>query len=106
MNFAQKESSYYTQRKCSWLLGQGKVDHCTKNHISHVLEYHEKLKKTKYVLSFYQHLGWKKDHISHHRKVQNKSFSLISKYHLSINLLIKKKTVFPITEKFETRTFQ
>ena len=28
------------------------------------------------------------------------------KYHLSINFLAEKKTVFPITEKFKTRTFQ
>ena len=48
----------------------------------------------------------KKDRISHHRKVQNKNFSVTSKYHLSINFLTQKKTVFPITEKFKTRTFQ
>ena len=29
-----------------------------------------------------------------------------SKYHLSINFLAEKKTVFPISEKFKTRTFQ
>ena len=28
------------------------------------------------------------------------------KYHLSINFLAEKKTAFPITEKFKTRTFQ
>ena len=34
--------------------------HCTKNHISHVLEYHGKLKKTKYISSFHQLFDWKK----------------------------------------------
>ena len=29
-----------------------------------------------------------------------------SKYHLSINFLAEKKTVFPITEKFKTKPFQ
>ena len=29
-----------------------------------------------------------------------------SKYHLSIDFLAEKKTAFPITEKFKTRTFQ
>ena len=29
-----------------------------------------------------------------------------SKYHLSINFLVEKKTVFPVTEKFKPRTFQ
>ena len=29
-----------------------------------------------------------------------------SKYHLSINFLAQKKTVFPIPEKIKTRTFQ
>ena len=45
--------------------------HCTKNHISQVLEYRGP-----------------------------------SKYHLSINFLAQKKTVYPISEKFKTRTFQ
>ena len=48
----------------------------------------------------------KKDRIFHHRKVQNKNFLVTSKYHISINLLTRKKTVFPTTEKFKTRTFQ
>ena len=49
--------------------------HCAKNHISQVLEYHRKPKKT----------------------MSN---------HLSINFLAEKKTVFPITKKFKTRTSQ
>ena len=44
----------------------------------------------------------KKDRISHHRKVQNMSFSVISKYHLSINFLAQKRAVFSIPEKFKT----
>ena len=68
------------------------LHHCAKNHISQVLEYHRKLKKTKA--------------ISHHQKVQNKNFSITSKYHLSINFLTQKKTVISITEKFKTKTSQ
>ena len=45
----------------------------------------------------------KKDRILHHRKVQNKNFSVaqnknfsvISKYHLSINFLSQKRPYFP-----------
>ena len=59
----------------------------------------------KYHLSI-NFLAEKKDHISHHRKDQNKNFTATSKYRLSINFLTQKKTVFPITEKFKTRTFQ
>ena len=33
----------------------------------------------------------KRDRISHHRKVQNKNSSVISKYHLSINVLLKER---------------
>ena len=39
------------------------------------------------------------------RKFQNKNFSVNSKYHLSIKFLSQKKTIFPIPEKFKTRTF-
>ena len=80
--------------------------HCAKNHIFQVLEYHGKLKKTKEISSFHQLFGWKKDRISHHRKVQNKNFPVISKYHISVNFLAQEKTVFPISEKVKTRTFQ
>ena len=75
----------------------------------------------------------RKDRISHHQKVQNKTFlvtskyhlsinfltqkrpyfsspksskeelSAISKYHLFINFLAQKKTVFPIFENIKTR---
>ena len=48
----------------------------------------------------------KKERISHQQKVQNKNFSVTSKYHLSINVLAQEKTVFPISEKVKTRTFQ
>ena len=42
--------------------------------------------------------------ISHLKKVQNKNFLVISKYHLSINFLAQKNTIFTISEKFKTRT--
>ena len=48
----------------------------------------------------------KKDGILQVGKVQNINISAISKYHLSIYLLSKKKTVFRISEKFKIRTFQ
>ena len=55
----------------------------------------------------YPSTSWlKKDRISHHQKVQNKSFSVISKYYLFQQLLDSKKTIFPITKKFKTITFQ
>ena len=41
----------------------------------------------------------KKDCISRHRKAQNKNFSVISKYLISITAIL-------ITEKLKTRTFQ
>ena len=43
---------------------------------------------------------------SNHRKVQSNKFSVISKYHLSINFLTQKKIVFPISETSKPRTFQ
>ena len=50
----------------------------TKNHISQVLEYHGKLRNTKYISFFNQRFGSKKDHVIHLWKVQNKNFSVIS----------------------------
>ena len=55
----------------------------------------------------------KKDRISHHRKVQNKNFSVAQnknfsvtiKYHLSIIFLFQKKTVFPVLENFKNKNF-
>ena len=48
----------------------------------------------------------KKDRIFHQRKVQNKTFPVVSKNHLSINFLAQKKAVFPISKMFKTRTIQ
>ena len=39
--------------------------HWTKNHIAQVLEYHEKLKNAKKILTFHQILDQKKDGISY-----------------------------------------
>ena len=36
----------------------------------------------------------KKDRISHSRKVQNKNFLVINKYHISINFLAQKDRIF------------
>ena len=83
------------------------LKHCTKNHISQVPENHGNFKTTKYIYIILPSTFWlKKDRISDHRKVQNKKFSVTSKYNLSINFLTQKKTVFLITKKFKTRTFQ
>ena len=47
-----------------------------------------------------------KDSIFHPGKVQNKNISVISKYHLSTNFLPQNKAVFPIPKKFKARPFQ
>ena len=78
-----------------WKLLRGQIWHCTKNHILQVLEYHGKLKKTKQTSCFHQSLGSKKECISHLWKFQNKNFSVISKYHLSISFLAQKNPYFP-----------
>ena len=65
-----------------------------------------KAKKDQVNIIFPSTFWLKKRLYSHHWKVQNKNFSLTSKYHLSISFLTQKKTVFPTTEKFKTRTFQ
>ena len=109
--------------------------HYTKNSISQVLQYQRKLKwpskyhlfnsflaveetvfpiaknfKTKifqesvnaiFLLTFW----FKKDLISHPRTVQNKNFSVISKYHISINFLAREKTVFFISENVKKKNF-
>ena len=56
---------------------------------------------SKYYL-FHQLPDSKKDHISHHQKVQKKNFSVISKYHLSINFWLKKYRIF---QKFQNKNF-
>ena len=37
----------------------------------------------------------KTESISHHQKLQNKNFSVIGKYHISINFLAQKRLYFP-----------
>ena len=64
-----------------------------------------KAQKDQVIIIFYQDFGSKKDRISHLRKVPNKNFSVISKYHLSTNFLAQEKTEFPIFENFKARTF-
>ena len=66
----------------------------------------QKAQKDHVNIIFSSKLLLKNDRISDHRKVQNKTFSVISKYHLSINFLAQEKTVFPIPENIKTRTFQ
>ena len=66
----------------------------TKNHITEVLKYHEKLKKKQLNIVFSSTFWLKKDHIYHNGKVQNKKFSLIIKYHLSIKYLAQKRPYF------------
>ena len=55
---------------------------------------------------FRQLFGLRKDHIYHFWNGQNKNFSVISKYHISVNFLAQEKIVFLISEKVKTRTFQ
>ena len=59
----------------------------------------------KYHLSI-NFLTLKKDRISNHQKVQKKNFPVISKHHIFVNFLAQEKTVFPISKKAKTRTFQ
>ena len=54
-----------------------------------------KAKKDQVNIIFTAIFWLKKDRISHHRKVQNKNFSVISKYHLSINFLSQRRPYFP-----------
>ena len=83
------------------------------NRISQVLEYHGKLKKpSKCYLSinfFAKKIPYflsLKSSKQNFLVSQNKDFSVISKYHLSITFLPQKKTVFSIPEKLKTITFQ
>ena len=46
----------------------------------------------------------KKGRISHHWKVQNKNFSVISKYHISINFLAQKYHIFHL-QKIQNKNF-
>ena len=87
--------------------------HWMKNHISQVLEYHEKFKNTRKISTFHHLFRSKTDGISYLWKVQNKNFSVLKKTWYSMlkkkssytNFLNEKKTVFRISEKFKTRTF-
>ena len=90
---------------CLLSLLELKTLHCAKNHISQVLEYRRKLKKTTQISSFHQLFGWKKYRISHHRKVQNKNFSVTSKNHLSINFLTLKKDHISNHRKIQNKNF-
>ena len=58
-----------------------------------------------YIPSFHQLLDSKKDRISHHRKVQNKNFSVISKYHLFHQLLDSKKGHISHHRKVQNKDF-
>ena len=72
-----------------------------KNHISQALEYHGMFK----VNIIFQSNFWLKNRISHLGKVQSKNFSVISKYHLSINFLVKKDRIYHL-RKIKTGIFQ
>ena len=53
---------------------------------------------------FPSNFWFKKGRISHHRKVQNKDFSVISKYHISINFLAQKYHIFHL-QKIQNKNF-
>ena len=57
---------------------------------------------SKYHLSI-NYLAEKKDRISHHWKVQNKTFSVISKCHISIKFLAKKRWYSMLKKKSSYR---
>ena len=90
--------------KCSGKnLPSSSYHHYTKNHISQVLEYHEKSKNIKKISIFYQLFRSKKDRISYLWKVQSKNFSVLKKHgipwwrkhHLTSNFWIKRRPYFP-----------
>ena len=86
-----------------FLICFGICSHYTKNHISQVLEYHEKFKNTKKISTFHQLFRSKKDRISYLWKVQNKNFSVLKKhdvpcwrkYHLTSTFWTKRRPYFP-----------
>ena len=91
----------------------GNTIHCTKNYISHVLEYHEKFKNIKIISTFHQLFRFKKPYFLSLKSSKQELFrihktwySMLKKISSYINFLNKKKTVFPISEKFKTRTFR
>ena len=61
------------------------------NHISQVLEYYGKFRKTKIYDFSINFLAKKKNSFFHLRKIQNNKFLVISKYNLSINFLAQKR---------------
>ena len=64
-----------------------------KNRISQVISW--KAQKDQISITFKSTFWLNKDRISHHRKAQNKNFLVTGKYHLSINLLLQKRSHFP-----------
>ena len=54
--------------------------HCTKNHISQVLEYNEKLENTKKISTFHQLFRSKRGRISYLWKVRNRNFCVLKKH--------------------------
>ena len=79
--------------------------HCTKNHISQVLEYQEKPQKGHVKITFLSTFWLKKRPYFPLPKSSKQNFSVISKYYISIYFLTQKKTLFFISVKFETRKF-
>ena len=79
--------------------------HCTKKRISQVLKDQANI--------IFTSTFWLKKSIFHHQKVQSKNFlaaqnnnfSVISKYHLSINFLSQKKTYFPSPKSSKQERF-
>ena len=63
-----------------------------------------KAQKDQVYIIFSSTFWLKEDRISHHRKVQSKNFSLISKYHLSINFLTQKRPYFH-SQKDQNKNF-
>ena len=86
--------------------------HCTKNHISYVLEYHEKFKIPRKYKLFINFLD-KKDRFSYLWKVQNKNFSVLKKhgipcwrkYNLTPTFWIKRRPYFPSPKSLKEELF-
>ena len=103
MESSKKPSKYYL-----YFNFLAKKDHISHNLTVQIKNFLVAQNKTFSVTSKYDlsinFLSQKRPHLPT-RKFQNKNFSVNSKYHLSIKFLSQKKTIFPIPEKFKTRTF-
>ena len=107
---ALHEKPYFPSPRISWKTQKDKINIIFPS--TFWLTYFSSSKSSKeerfsnqYISSFYQLFSSKKDHIFHLWKVQNKNFSVISKYNLSINFLAQKKDRISQLWKVQNKNF-